>query len=89
MFRHLEPGTNPDFEVGRFLTERTTFTRMPKTAGAIEYRKARTEPGTLAILQELVPNQGQGWEWVLGVLGRYFEQVASETHRLEKIETRP
>jgi len=87
LFRRLEPGTNPDFEIGRFLTEKAAFARVPKTAGAIEYRKLRKEPGTLAILQELVPNQGQGWEWVLGVLGRYYEQVASETHRLERIET--
>src|SRR5262249_45365277 len=78
-----------DFEVGRFLTEQTGFTRVPKTAGALEYRKARLEPATTAILQELVPNQGQGWEWILGVLGRYFEQVASESHRLERIEARP
>ena len=87
LFRRLDAGTNPDFEVGRFLTEKTTFSRVPKTAGALEYRKARNEPTTLAILQELVPNQGQGWEWMLGVLGRYFEQAGSETHRLEQIET--
>ena len=86
MFRRLEYGVNPDFEIGRFLTEKTDFTRAPKTAGALEYRKARSEPATLAILQELVPNQGQGWEWVLGMLGRYYEQVASEGHRLERIE---
>ena len=86
MFRRLEPGVNPDFEVGRFLREQTTYSRVPKTAGAVEYRMARTEPATLAILQEQVPNQGPGWEWVLGVLGRYFEQVAGESHRLERIE---
>ena len=86
LFRRLEQGINPDFEIGRFLTEKTSFSRVPRTAGAIEYRKARREPGTLAILQELVPNQGQGWEWLLGVLSRYFEQVGSETHRLERIE---
>jgi maltose alpha-D-glucosyltransferase/alpha-amylase len=87
IFRRLEPGVNPDFEVGRFLTEKTSFNRVPRTAGALEYRRARNEPATLAVLQELVPNQGQGWEWVLGVLGRYFEQVASESDRLDRIET--
>jgi maltose alpha-D-glucosyltransferase/alpha-amylase len=86
MFRRLVPGENPDFEIGRFLTEKTSFPRVPRTLGAIAYKKARHDPATVAILQELVPNQGQGWEWVLGVLSRYFEQVASETHRLERIE---
>lgn len=87
MYRRLEPGINPDFEIGRFLTERTSFSRSPKTLGALEYRKSRHEPATLAILQELVPNQGQGWEWFLGVLGRYYEQVAGEGHRLQRIDT--
>jgi len=87
MFRRLEPGVNPDFEIGKFLTETSGFPRVPKTAGALEYRKARNEPATLAIVQEMVKNQGQGWEWVLDVLGRYFEQVRSEKHRLQRIET--
>jgi maltose alpha-D-glucosyltransferase/alpha-amylase len=86
MFRRVESGVNPDFEIGRFLTEKAHFPRTPKTAGALEYRKARNEPATLAIVQELVPNQGQGWEWALDVLGRYYEQVDSEAHRLERVE---
>jgi maltose alpha-D-glucosyltransferase/alpha-amylase len=87
LFRRVEPGVNPDFEIGRFLTEKTTFARVPRTAGALEYQKTRTGPATLAIVQELVPNQGQGWEWVLGVLDRYFDQVTGELHRLERIDT--
>jgi maltose alpha-D-glucosyltransferase/alpha-amylase len=90
LFRRLEVGINPDFEIGRFLSEKAAFPRVQKTAGAIEYRKPRrSEPSTMAIVQELVPNQGQGWEWMLGVLNRYYEQVASESHRLEKIEIPP
>jgi len=86
MFRRLVVGVNPDYEVGRFLTETAHFDRTPKTAGALEYRTARSEASTLAILQELVPNQGAGWEWFLGMLSRYFEQVTSEAHRLDRIE---
>ena len=58
VFRRLENGENPDFEIGRFLTEQTTYSRVPKTAGALEYRRPRSETSTLAILQEQVPNQG-------------------------------
>ena len=41
LFRRLEPGLNPDVEIGRFLTEKAAFPRTPKTAGALEYRKSR------------------------------------------------
>ena len=38
LFRRLQPGINPDFEIGRQLTERVGFTRVPAVAGALEYR---------------------------------------------------
>jgi maltose alpha-D-glucosyltransferase/alpha-amylase len=86
LFRRLDHGISPDLEIGRFLTERAHFDRVPKTAGALEFHRPRAEPTALGILQELVPNQGQGWQWILDVLGRFYEQVASESHRLKNIE---
>ena len=88
LFRRLDQGVSPDFEISRFLTERTGFAHVPKTLGQLEHQRSRYGNTSLALLQTLVPNQGQGWEYILGVLGRYYEQVASEQHRLERIETR-
>ena len=48
LFRRLEPGINPDLEIGRFLTEQTGFRHTPPVAGALEYPPARRrEPMTL------------------------------------------
>jgi maltose alpha-D-glucosyltransferase/alpha-amylase len=74
LFRRLHPGVNPDLEIGRFLTDRG-FGNIPPVAGAIEYYREREQPTTLAILQALVPNQGDAWEYTLDVLGHFFEQV--------------
>ncbi len=41
LFRRLEPGVNPDAEIGRYLTENTTFDRIPPFAGSIESRAGR------------------------------------------------
>jgi maltose alpha-D-glucosyltransferase/alpha-amylase len=82
LFRRLEPGTNPDFEIGRFLTERGTFRRIPQVAGAVEYhRSGGPSEGTftLAILQALVENQGDGWRVTLDELGRYFQRASGRT----------
>jgi maltose alpha-D-glucosyltransferase/alpha-amylase len=76
LFRRLEVGVNPDFEIGRFLTERRPFDRVPKVAGALEYHRPGSGPVTLAILQALVPNQGAGWEHTLGEVRHYFERAA-------------
>ncbi|MGE5619318.1 MAG: maltose alpha-D-glucosyltransferase [Sphingomonadaceae bacterium] len=83
LFRKLEPGVNPDLEMGRFLTDRG-FPHTPPTAGSIEYRREQREPFTVAILQGHVRNEGDAWSFTLDSLGRYFETaVASEVEARE------
>jgi len=77
LFRLVEPGVNPDAEMGRYLTEKTTFDRTPPFAGLIELKpSADAEPVTLAMLQGFVPNEGDGWKWTVEELDRYFETSA-------------
>jgi maltose alpha-D-glucosyltransferase/alpha-amylase len=75
LFRRLEEGVNPDLEVGRFLTERTTFRCSPPVAGWLEIRGEGREPLTLGVLHGFVANEGDAWSYTLDILGRYFERV--------------
>jgi maltose alpha-D-glucosyltransferase/alpha-amylase len=77
LFRRQQPGQNPDVEIGRFLTERTKFGNIPPFGGSIEVRRADAEPATVALLQGLVQNEGDGWQWTLDELDRYYESTAS------------
>jgi len=72
VFRRLEEGVNPELEVGRFLTDKTTFSQVAPLAGSLEYRRAKGEPVSIAILQGYVPNQGDAWQYTLTTLARYF-----------------
>jgi maltose alpha-D-glucosyltransferase/alpha-amylase len=76
VFRRLDQGVNPDLEIGAFLTERTTFKNLPPVAGSLEYRRGQEAPMTLAVLQGLVPNEGDAWVYTLDALSRYYEQAA-------------
>ncbi len=78
MFRRLEPGTNPDLEISLQLTERAGFGRVPAVAGALEYLGPGAEPGTLAMMQQLVLSQGDGWTHALGAVGRFYEDVGDQ-----------
>ncbi len=89
LFRRLDVGVNPDFEIGRFLTEKSPFERTPKVAGALEYRRPNAGPVTLAILQALVPNQGDGWGWTLDELGRYFERASGRMYGPDPVPPDP
>jgi len=73
LLRRLEPGVNLDLEIGRFLTEKSSFAHNPPLAGALEYRDQRQRPCTIGILHGYVPNQGDAWSYTLDVLGHYFE----------------
>ena len=86
VFRRLEPGINPDFEIGRYLTEKTAFDRIPRVAGCIEYHRPGLQPTTLAILQERVENQSDGWRHALEELDSYHRRVS---HCLPSPDDRP
>ena len=77
LFRRLQPGENPDTEIGRFLTEVAHFPRIAPFVGDIRSVVPEGEPTTLAMLQGLVENEGDGWEWTLEELGRFYDSVAT------------
>jgi maltose alpha-D-glucosyltransferase/alpha-amylase len=76
LFRRLQPGQNPDIEIGKYLTQTAHFDRIPAFMGAMEYRREPDEPAALAMLQRLIPNEGDGWTWATEELERYYENNA-------------
>ena len=76
MFRRVEPGPNPDVEIGEYLTERR-FPRVPPLVGSISYLPQAELPASIAMIQEYVGNQGNAWQVTIDELDRYLERVAS------------
>ncbi|MGH9487554.1 MAG: maltokinase N-terminal cap-like domain-containing protein [Terriglobales bacterium] len=68
LFRRVQAGENPDFEIPRALAEHTLFRNVPAAAGRVLYRPRGGEAATIAVLQAFVANQGDGWEYVLARL---------------------
>ncbi len=71
LYRRVERGTNPDVEIGAYLTERG-FAHTAALAGAIEYRRPGEPPWTLAALQAFVPNQGDAWRHMLARVDEFL-----------------
>ncbi len=74
IFRRVETGLNPDFEVSDFLT-RQGFANTPALAGSLVYQAKHEEPWALAMLQAFVPNRGDAWQftldWLAAALGSF------------------
>ncbi|GJD54232.1 maltose alpha-D-glucosyltransferase [Methylobacterium dankookense] len=75
LLRRLQPGTHPEIEVGRFLTEVAEFTNTPALLGTLEHVAEDGTRTALAVLQRFVLNQGDAWTVMLEGLRRDFETV--------------
>jgi maltose alpha-D-glucosyltransferase/alpha-amylase len=75
LYRKLEDGVNPDVEITRFLTEKTDFPNVPTFVGALEYRRAKSEPTVVCLLQRAIANEGDVWRLSVDALGRYYDRV--------------
>jgi maltokinase len=67
LYRLLEPGDNPDLEIGAFLTD-AGFADTPAVAGALAYAPDDREPAAAAMLQAFVPSRGDAWAVMLQIL---------------------
>jgi maltose alpha-D-glucosyltransferase / alpha-amylase len=75
LYRKLEDGVNPDVEITRFLTERANFANVPAFQGALEYRRAKSQPSVVCLLQSAVTAEADAWTLTLDAVGRYYDRV--------------
>ena len=67
LYRLLEPGENPDVEVGLFLTD-AGFADTPAVSGTLRYTPADREPADAVTLGAFVPSTGDAWAAMLTAL---------------------
>ncbi len=78
MFRRVQPGLNPDLEVGEFLSTDDRFSHAPLLYGVVEVEHDG-EPIALAAMQQFVPNRADGWTWLLGQLREMTTETLSDS----------
>ncbi|MFC4171474.1 maltose alpha-D-glucosyltransferase [Microvirga sp. GCM10011540] len=83
LYRRLQPGTHPEVEVGRFLTDVAGFTNTPALLGSVEHVSADGTSTAIAILQRFIRNQGDAWSWSIDTLKRELDTAALVTDQEE------
>jgi trehalose synthase-fused probable maltokinase len=76
LYRRVQAGMNPDWEIGRYLTSRG-FRHSPPVGGAFEYVNAG-ETTTLALLLSFVHNAGDAWAATLKELDNFLTGVQAQ-----------
>jgi maltose alpha-D-glucosyltransferase/alpha-amylase len=88
IYRKLEPGINPEIEVGRFLTEVAGFANTPALLGSVELVEG-DKTSAIAVVHAFVQNQGDAWTVTSAYLDRFVEEqrlLAASEHLAESEE---
>jgi trehalose synthase-fused probable maltokinase len=84
IFRRIYVSTNPDYEISRFLTERMHFENTPAYTGSINLSLSEGNI-TLGLMQELVPNQGDAWKYMLEAMDGVFDNLKRKKIKIDKL----
>jgi trehalose synthase-fused probable maltokinase len=71
-FRRIFVDKNPDYEMSRFLSEVKDFRNTPAYQGSLSIIDSDKDNITIALMQKLVPNQGDAWDYMLKELHQVF-----------------
>ena len=73
-FRRIYTTKNPDYEMSRFLSDKKGYENTPAYLGSINIKDSENIITTIALMQVLVPNEGDAWEYMLKKLDQCISQ---------------
>ncbi len=74
IYRKLEPGTHPEIEIGRYLTEVAGFANSPALLGTVELVEEGGQRSAIGVVHTFVMNQGDGWTVTSAYLDRFVDE---------------
>jgi maltose alpha-D-glucosyltransferase/alpha-amylase len=77
-FRRIYADRNPDYEMSRFLSERKDFKNTPAYLGSIQIKDQDGTNITIGLMQEMVANEGDAWEYMLKELHKVFSNLENK-----------
>ncbi len=74
-FRRIYADRNPDYEMSRFLSEKKEFKNTPAYLGSIQIKDHENVNITIGLMQEMVSNDGDAWDYMLKELHTVFSNL--------------
>ncbi|MCF7559536.1 trehalose synthase [Sabulilitoribacter multivorans] len=84
-FRRLFADKNPDYEMSRFLSEKKGYKNTPSYLGSINLVDSDDDYITIGLMQEMVPNQGDAWDYMLKELHKVFCNLEYKNIVIDKL----
>lgn len=74
-FRRIFADKNPDYEMSRFLSEKKEYKNTPSYLGSINLIDSENTNITIGLLQGMIPNKGDAWDYMLKELHKVFSNL--------------
>lgn len=74
-FRRIYADKNPDYEMSRFLSHKKDFKNTPPYLGSMSIIDSENINITIGLMQELVPNNGDAWEYFLKEIHEIYKNI--------------
>ena len=84
-FRRIYADKNPDYEMSRFLSEKKEFKNTPAYLGSINIEGSDRVIITIGLMQKLVENEGDAWEYMLNELNKVFHNLEYKRVAVDKL----
>ncbi|MCH2194308.1 phosphotransferase [Kordia sp.] len=84
-FRRIYANKNPDYEMSRFLSEKKQYKNTPAYLGSLSIVDFDKENITIGLMQEMVPNQGDAWDYMLKELHKVFLNLEAKNINIPQL----
>ena len=84
-FRRIFGDKNPDYEMSRFLSEKKDFKNTPSYLGSINLVDSANINITIGLMQEMIPNEGDAWDYMLRELHKVFSNLEYKNIHIDRL----
>lgn len=84
-FRRIYSNMNPDYEMSRFLSEKKEFKNTPAYLGSINIIDSDERNITIGLMQAMVENQGDAWDYMLKEFHKVFSHLETKNINIQSL----
>ena len=84
-FRRIYADKNPDYEMSRFLSHGKDFKNTPPYLGSVNIIDSENTNITIGLMQKLVPNKGDAWEYFLKEIHKIYQTIDNKNIQFSQL----